>query len=231
MVEDILKKDGLSFALLRKLSFRTRLEENLDQPISGLDEETLTEELKNIVAWYDSSDILAGLPIDYRIKSLQAILRKYQRASGESRVERVFNDILGFRTLCDNYEDRITHDIRRSNWLEILNRSQQRPVHTTIKQWCLDNGISEKSYYYWQRKFRQEAAGQVSVPSATDSVPVTFAEIPFAYRDKPSGSAPTDTVAAVQPTAVFKYKDLTVAVTNEISDTLLSRIIREVTHA
>ena len=53
--------------------------------------------------------------------------------------------------------DRITHDIRRSNWLEILNRSQQRPVHTTIKQWCLDNGISEKSYYYWQRKFRQEA--------------------------------------------------------------------------
>ena len=73
MVEDILKKDGLSFALLRKLSFRTRLEENLDQPISGLDEETLTEELKNIVAWYDSSDILA--------------------------------DILGFRTLCDNYEE------------------------------------------------------------------------------------------------------------------------------
>lgn len=66
--------------------------------------------------------------------------------------------------------DRITHDIRRSNWLEILNRSQQRPVHTTIKQWCLDNGISEKSYYYWQRKFRQEAAGQVSVPSATDIV-------------------------------------------------------------
>lgn len=95
-----------------------------------------------------------------------------------------------------------------------------------------DSGKSEeKSYYYWQRKFRQEAAGQVSVPSATDSVPVTFAEIPFAYRDKPSGSAPTDTVAAVQPTAVFKYKDLTVAVTNEISDTLLSRIIREVTHA
>ena len=85
MVEDILKKDGLSFALLRKLSFRTRLEENLDQPISGLDEETLTEELKNIVAWYDSSDILAGLPIDYRIKSLQAILRKYQSSSEKRR--------------------------------------------------------------------------------------------------------------------------------------------------
>ena len=92
--------------------------------------------------------------------------------------------------------DRIAHDIRRSNWLEILKRSQQRPVHTTIKQWYLDSGISEKSYYYWQRKFRQEAGAQVSVP-----------------------------------TAVFKYKDLTVAVTNAISDTLLSRIIREVPNA
>ena len=127
--------------------------------------------------------------------------------------------------------DRITHDIRRSSWLEILNQSRQRPAHTTIKQWCLDNGISEKSYYYWQRKFRQEAAAQVSVPAATDSAPVTFAEIPFAYKDVPSEPAATDSVSAVQPTAVFKYKDLTIAVTNEISDTLLSKIIREVTHA
>ena len=51
MVEDILKKDGLSFALLRKLSFRTRMEENLAQAISCLDEAFLTEELKNIVVW------------------------------------------------------------------------------------------------------------------------------------------------------------------------------------
>lgn len=105
MVEDILRKDGLSFALLRKLSFRTRLEENLDQPVSCFDEVSLTEELKQMVVWYDSSDTLAELPIDYRIKSFQAILRKYQRISGECPAERVFNDILEFRTLCDNYEE------------------------------------------------------------------------------------------------------------------------------
>ena len=130
MVEDILKKDGLSFALLRKLSFRTRLEENLDQPISGLDEETLTEELKNIVAWYDSSDILAGLPIDYRIKSLQAILRKYQRASGESRVERVFNDILGFRTLCDNYEEILR--LREAKNISVVDMSNGKTHDETV---------------------------------------------------------------------------------------------------
>jgi len=51
--------------------------------------------------------------------------------------------------------DQITHDIRRANWLNLI---QQRPASTTIKQWCLDNGIREKSYYYWQRKFRKEMA-------------------------------------------------------------------------
>ena len=140
MVEDILKKDGLSFALLRKLSFRTRLEENLAQAISCLDEAFLTEELKNIVVWYDSSDILSGLPIDYRIKSLQAILRKYQRASGESRVERVFNDILGFRTLCDNYEEilrlreakNIYYDRQMNNWLHKYVWSKHHPANVGI---------------------------------------------------------------------------------------------------
>lgn len=127
--------------------------------------------------------------------------------------------------------DRITHNIRRSKWLEILKQCQQRPVHTTVKQWCLDNGISEKSYYYWQRKFRQEAAQQLPVPSITETAPVTFAEIPLSYKDNSSEPVATDSLSAVQPTAIFKYKELTVAVTNEISDTLLARIIQEVTHA
>ena len=72
MVEDILKKDGLSFALLRKLSFRTRLEENLAQAISCLDEAFLTEELKNIVVWYDSSDILS----DFRLITASKVFRR-----------------------------------------------------------------------------------------------------------------------------------------------------------
>lgn len=72
MVEDILKKDGLSFALLRKLSFRTRLEENLAQAISCLDEAFLTEELKNIVVWYDSSDIYP----DFRLITASKVFRR-----------------------------------------------------------------------------------------------------------------------------------------------------------
>ena len=37
-----------------------------------------------------------------------------------------------------------------------MNRCQSRPQGMSIRQWLMDNGINEKSYYYWQRKFRRE---------------------------------------------------------------------------
>lgn len=45
--------------------------------------------------------------------------------------------------------DQITHDVRSPQWLEIITQCQNRPEGTTAKQWMADNGISEKSYYYW----------------------------------------------------------------------------------
>ena len=53
--------------------------------------------------------------------------------------------------------DQSTHDVRRTNWLNIVTRCQERPADVTAKQWLADNGIKEKAYYYWLRKFRKEA--------------------------------------------------------------------------
>ena len=128
--------------------------------------------------------------------------------------------------------DQTTHNIRRANWEDLIRQCQQRPAKTTIKQWCLDNGINEKSYYYWLRKFRREAAEQTAVPAtAANTSSLAFAEIPFACSTASSGSTAADTMFPVHPTAIFKYDNLTIAVTNDISDSLLSRIIREVSHA
>lgn len=41
--------------------------------------------------------------------------------------------------------DQSIHDVRRSNWLNIVNECQQRPANMTVKQWLADNGIKEKS--------------------------------------------------------------------------------------
>ena len=56
--------------------------------------------------------------------------------------------------------DQSIHDVRRSNWLNIVNECQQMPANMTVKQWLADNGIKEKSYYYWLRKSRKEAYGK-----------------------------------------------------------------------
>lgn len=128
--------------------------------------------------------------------------------------------------------DQITHDVRRATWQSIIKQCQERPEHTTVKQWCLENGIREKSYYYWLRKFRKEAAEQMLVPAAvTKPSPVTFAEIPFTCSSDSCTKTVSDAVLPVHSTAVLKYRELTIAVTNDISDLLLSRIIREVSHA
>lgn len=128
--------------------------------------------------------------------------------------------------------DQITHDVRRATWHSIIKQCQERPEHTTVKQWCLENGVREKAYYYWLRKFRKEAAQQMPVPTtAQNPSPVTFAEIPFVSSCDAYTKAGADATFPVHPTAVLRHKELTIAVTNDISDSLLSRIIREVSHA
>ena len=52
--------------------------------------------------------------------------------------------------------DQSTHDIRRTNWLNIVNQCQERPANVSVRQWLADNGIKEKAYYYWLRKFRKK---------------------------------------------------------------------------
>lgn len=52
--------------------------------------------------------------------------------------------------------DQITHEVRLANWKSIVEQCQTRPEGQTAKQWLREHGISEKNYYYWQRKVRQD---------------------------------------------------------------------------
>ena len=131
--------------------------------------------------------------------------------------------------------DQITHDVRSSQWLEIITRCQNRPEGITAKQWMADNGISEKSYYYWLRKFRKQAYSQMTETSTAVSVgnEISFAEVSI----KPKQSANVTAFASensfetIRPVAVIKNANISIALTNEISEELLSRILQEVTHA
>lgn len=126
--------------------------------------------------------------------------------------------------------DRITHQVRLANWTKIIEQCNNRPTGTTAKQWLSDNGISDKSYYYWLRKIRQEAyaSKEMELPainSVQEKQPsVTFAEIPMPEKQ----TSVTDTFKA---DAVIHTGTMVIGISNSISDTLLSRLLEVVHHA
>ena len=97
-----------------------------------------------------------------------------------------------------------------------------------------ENGICEQSYYHWQRKFRQQAYDQMKekemLPSVSEKAEVSFAEIPYSpavgREDIPCVSEVGRT-----PAAVIRTSAMSIEISNQISESLLSRILREVSNA
>ena len=126
--------------------------------------------------------------------------------------------------------DTITHEVRESHWKSVIDQCQQRPEGISAKSWLQDNGISEKSYYYWLRKMRQKVYDQITSSADLPSVPkqeaVTFAEIPISPVH-----ITYEISSSFEPAAVIKIKCSTIAVSNSISEKLMDRILQELSHA
>lgn len=103
---DILARDGLSAEILASLSYRSELGISLKKDLRYFSEPELLAELDKVREWYDAraADILA-LPVDSRIKSRQSVVLKYRRYFPDHQARKVFNDLLGFRSMCDTYDD------------------------------------------------------------------------------------------------------------------------------
>lgn len=124
--------------------------------------------------------------------------------------------------------DQITHDVRRDSWLNIIQQCQARPEGITVKKWLDDNGIKNKAYYYWLRKFRKEAYAEMNPPMVTESTDVAFAEIHMPMQQPCESS---EIYAGNTPVAIIKCNGISLEITNGISTPLLQTLIREVTHA
>jgi transposase-like protein len=90
-----------------------------------------------------------------------------------------------------------THEIRLRQWTGII--KECRGSGKSVKSWCKENGISEKSYFYWQRRAREAACQELTAyqekqvtkaePGGT-SVPV-LAECRISEGNHASGAAVT----------------------------------------
>lgn len=129
--------------------------------------------------------------------------------------------------------DQCTHAVRRQHWKNIISQCQERPDGQSARQWLKENGISEHAYYRWQRRLRQETydriSGKDSLP-ATHGGGVSFAEVPL--PDAPEALPAAEmTGREIHPVAIIRAGGCSVAVSADIPDGILSRILREVSHA
>ena len=76
---NILQRDGLTIELLARLSYKSELGINLKKNLHYFDKDALVEELIKINEWYDEFEELHELALDYRIKSVQSAILKYNR--------------------------------------------------------------------------------------------------------------------------------------------------------
>ena len=119
--------------------------------------------------------------------------------------------------------------IRRSHWEQIIlegNRAQ-----TTKREWCRQNGIREKTFYYWQRKFRNEAVEALesskAVPASLQSGS-SFVEIPVtnSFND-PEGFASK----GVSPELMLQIDDCRVFITGAIQEHTLRTVVKVIRNA
>lgn len=104
-MSDILERDSLTTDILKKLSYQSKLGINFKKNLHYFNKEKLIKELIEVNEWYDSAEGLDDLALDYRIKSVQSAILKYKRYYPDHQARKVFDDLLGFRSLCDNYEE------------------------------------------------------------------------------------------------------------------------------
>ena len=105
MGNQLLEMNGLSLEILDPLSYQSQLGISLKKNLHHFDKELLVQELITMTEWLDEQEILGDIALDYRIKSIDSILNKYNRYYPYCQTRKVFNDILGFRAFCDSYEN------------------------------------------------------------------------------------------------------------------------------
>lgn len=157
-LENILKRDGLSFALLEKLSYQTEIGIRLKKNLHYFDKNMLFDELIKMNKWYDTCEYLHNITIDYRIKSIQSAMLKYNRYYPDHQTAKVFNDMLGFRTLCDNYEDLLA--LKACKWIRVADLSGRkskddgyRGVHVYFQLSSFHYPIEIQYNTYYDRQF------------------------------------------------------------------------------
>lgn len=153
----ILEKVGLSIDVLDSLSYKSSLPISMKRTLRHFDKSEVLEDIRNARQWYNMQSVLYTLPIDLRIKSIGSASMKFDRYLN-STFSRVFNDILGFRSICSNYEEVLS--LETENKIRVVDMSEgktnddgYRGVHVYYQKDNFHYPIEIQFNTYYDRQF------------------------------------------------------------------------------
>lgn len=108
-------------------------------------------------------------------------------------------------------------EVREQQWLERIMACNQSGQ--TRNAWCQENGVSLKSYYYWQNKLRWKMTAVMGAKAE---------EIPQANFVPLRLPGPKETRAAAAP-VVIRARGMEIEIRETASEALIGRLLRTVT--
>jgi len=126
--------------------------------------------------------------------------------------------------------DKIAHEVRTQEWFSIIqacNTSGQPK-----KQWCEENGISIRKFFYWQKKIRAGLYTETKKDTAIVPVPrVEATQMAPAFAEIPATPVPVGAGVAFQSDAVITVGGVSIQLSNSATKELLDRISGVLSHA
>ena len=122
-----------------------------------------------------------------------------------------------------------------AQWKQIILEGNRASI--TKREWCRQNGISEKAFFYWQHKIRSIAAASMDEASSVQlpaphvqSNPQSFVEIPVPGPY----STPVNSEAAspgVSPELMIQVNDCRVFVNGTVQENTLRAVMKVIRNA
>lgn len=125
--------------------------------------------------------------------------------------------------------DKNSHKVRRKQWLRIVTECNNRDQSISKIQWCQMNGVNIKSFYYWQRQFRNEL---LIVGAASAKQVPTFVDITSQVsRSAPIFEEAVSVERTLVPELMIQSGDFRVYVSGAVQEQTLDTVMKVLRHA
>lgn len=136
--------------------------------------------------------------------------------------------------------DQEVNIIRIENWKRLILEANNSGLSKT--EWCRQNNISSKTFFYWQRKIRlmeaQKALSSSELPSVSTgqktAISSDFVDMTHLYKET---TAPTESVpsgnsqSGFAPQLMLPADQYRILIGEDVREQTLSTVLRAIKHA